>query len=56
MTSLTGDTMSKFKWQVRPFFRWYDLWIGVYIDTDNRTIYICPLPMIGLKISRSSKA
>ena len=32
------------------FFRWYDLWIGVYVDTVNHNIYICPLPMIGMKI------
>ncbi len=32
------------------FFRWYDLWIGLYIDKPNRTLYICPLPMMGVKI------
>jgi hypothetical protein len=32
------------------FFRWYDLWIGLYIDRPNRTIYICPVPMFGVKI------
>ena len=32
------------------FFRWYDLWIGMYIDTKSRAIYICPLPMIGVKV------
>lgn len=35
---------------VKPFFRWYDLWVGMYIDTANRVIYICPLPMIGIKV------
>jgi hypothetical protein len=35
---------------IKPFFRWYDLWIGVFIDTKNRTVYICPLPMFGVKI------
>jgi hypothetical protein len=35
---------------VTPFFRWYDLWIGAYVDTKARTVYICPLPMIGIKI------
>ena len=34
-----------------PFFRWYDIWIGAYIDAKNRTVYICPLPMIGVKIA-----
>jgi hypothetical protein len=36
---------------VKPFFRWYDLWIGVYIDRPNRTLYVCPFPMIGVKVS-----
>ena len=35
---------------IRPFFRWYDLWVGAYIDRPNRTVYVCPLPMVGLKI------
>lgn len=36
--------------RVKPFFRWYDLWVGVYIDTARRAIYICPLPCIGVKV------
>jgi len=36
--------------KITPFFRWYDIWVGVFIDTKKRTAYICPLPMIGLKI------
>lgn len=36
--------------RVTPFFRWYDLWIGAYVDTKHRTLYVCPLPMLGLKI------
>jgi hypothetical protein len=36
--------------RVRPFFAWYDIWIGVYIDTDNRRIYILPIPCFGLII------
>jgi hypothetical protein len=35
---------------VRPFFRWYDLWVGFYWDRKTRTLYICPLPMIGVAI------
>jgi hypothetical protein len=34
------------------FFAWYDLWIGAYYDRKNRTLYICPLPMIVIKIER----
>lgn len=32
------------------FFRWYDLWIGLYIDAPNCTLYLCPIPMFGVKI------
>jgi hypothetical protein len=45
------------KWPTRApvltfslFFRWYDLWVGIYIDTKGRAVYICPLPMFGLKV------
>lgn len=31
-------------------FVWYDVWIGLYIDTDNQSIYICPLPCVCLKV------
>ncbi len=36
--------------KIRPFFAWYDLWIGAYIDAHHRTIYICPIPMFGIEI------
>jgi hypothetical protein len=36
---------------VRPFFRWYDLWVGVFIDTRQGAAYVCPLPCIGIKIT-----
>lgn len=29
---------------------WYDLWIGFYIDRDNKIIYFCPLPTLLFKI------
>jgi hypothetical protein len=38
------------KFGIHPFFRWYDLWIGAYYDRHNRTLYICPLPTIGVAI------
>ena len=38
--------------RIEPFFRWYDLWMGAYINLGRRAIYICPLPMIGVKIWR----
>ena len=33
------------------FFAWYDLWIGAYYDRIKRILYICPLPMIVIKIN-----
>lgn len=36
--------------KITPFFRWYDLWIGAYVDTKDKAIYVCPLPMVGIKI------
>jgi len=36
--------------KVSVFFRWYDLWIGAFIDRKNRTVYICPIPMFGIKV------
>jgi hypothetical protein len=35
---------------IKPFFRWYDLWIGAYIDTAAGVVYICPLPMVGVRV------
>jgi hypothetical protein len=40
---------------IRPFFRWYDLWIGIFIDTKNDATYIIPFPMFGIKIQRKFK-
>lgn len=38
--------------KIKPFFKWFDFWVGVYIDRPGRAVYICPLPMVGVKISR----
>lgn len=35
--------------KVRPFFKWFDLWIGVYIDTTSKAAYICFLTL-GIKV------
>lgn len=38
---------------VRFFFRWYDLWVGAYLDVENKAIYICPVPTLGVRIGWS---
>jgi hypothetical protein len=40
------------RWRVRPLIAWYDLWIGVYVDRANRSVYVLPLPCIGVVIER----
>lgn len=37
--------------RISLFFRWFDLWVGIYIDMPNRVLYICPVPMIGVRIN-----
>ena len=36
--------------KISVFFAWYDFWVGLYYDTKKRTLYICPIPMCGVKI------
>jgi hypothetical protein len=38
--------------KIRIFFAWYDMWIGAYYDRMLRELYICPIPMVCIHISR----
>ncbi len=38
-------------YHIRFFFAWYDFWVGVFVDTEKRTVYICPLPCCVIQIS-----
>lgn len=31
-------------------FLYYDFWVGAYWDRAKRTLYICPLPMVVIKL------
>lgn len=33
----------RLRWPVMPFYRWYDLWIGAYYDTQKGHLYLCCL-------------
>ena len=24
--------------------KWFDLWVGAYVDVDRRRVYVCPIP------------
>lgn len=34
------------------FFAWYDFWIGAFYDQKKRILYVCPLPMVVIKVER----
>jgi hypothetical protein len=36
--------------RIRLSFAWYDIWIGAYIDTDKKRLYICLLPTLLITI------
>ena len=38
--------------RVSVSFCWYDMWMGAYIDTKGRTLYICLVPCIVIKVWR----
>ena len=35
---------------------WYDLWIGIFFDRNNRRIYILPFPCIGFYVQLSNNS
>jgi len=42
--------------RVQPFFKWFDFWVGWYWSAESRALYLCPLPMFGVKISFEERA
>jgi len=36
--------------KAKIIFRWYDFWIGFFYDTKKKTLYIFPVPMLGIQI------
>lgn len=39
------------KWRLEFFFAVYDCWVGIFPNTKNKAIYICYLPMLGIRLS-----
>jgi len=35
---------------VRVLFAWYDFWLGWYWDRAGRVLYVCPFPMLVVRI------
>ncbi len=40
----------KNKYHVKLSFKWFDFWIGFFFDHPAKSIYICLLPMLPIKI------
>ncbi len=36
--------------RIRPIFAWYDFWIGLYWSRKDQSLYILPIPCVGLVI------
>ena len=36
---------------INLIWRWYDLWVGAYWDAPRKTLYLFPVPTLGLKIN-----
>lgn len=36
--------------RIKIIFKWYDLWIGLFIDKPKKRLYIFLIPMIGIQI------
>lgn len=41
--------------KIRFIFKWYDIWVGAFIDRSRRAVYIFPVPMFGFSIELKSK-
>lgn len=34
--------------RVKVIFRWFDIWVGLFIDMANKKLYIFGVPMLGV--------
>lgn len=41
--------------RVELHFCWYDFWVGAFWDSQKRVLYVCPLPMLAIRITFRSK-
>lgn len=37
--------------KIKLSFAWYDPWIGFYIDSDHKKLYICLIPTLLITIN-----
>lgn len=41
--------------KIRLIFAWYDLWVGAFVDTGKRRVYVFPIPCFGIVVQLPSK-
>ena len=41
--------------RVKPVFKWFDFWVGLYYDTKRKRLYILPVPMVGIYIESTQQ-
>ncbi len=34
--------------KIKPVFKWYDLWVGLYWDRRHKRLFVLPLPCLGV--------
>lgn len=44
--------METIRWRVKPYFKWYDFWVGFYYDEHINVLYFGYFPTLGIKIYR----
>lgn len=44
------------RFQVSGFLAWYDAWVGMFYDQKKKTLYVCPLPCVVLKVEQRPKS
>lgn len=38
---------------IELIYRWFDIWIGIFIEPKSKTLYFFPIPLLGLKITKT---
>ena len=36
--------------RIKPIFRWFDFWVGLFWDAPRSILYVFPVPTLGFKV------
>ncbi len=54
-TGILKDYVIFKKGKFKLSFAWYDLWLGIFVDTNKGKLYICLIPTLLITISFKRK-